>query len=118
MAVFHDKVGFLISNDNVQTGIADYLAVEKPCYGTIPENRRRWVPADQKNDNLVLDVQIEITANTYIRNHIGDIAYVHYLGQYWKVESIRPNFPKVVLSIGGVWNGKTATPRQTSHACT
>ena len=118
MAVFHDNVGFLIPDDNVQTGIADYKAVEKPCYGTILEDHRRWVPADKKNDDLVMDVQIEITANTYIRNHIGEIAYIHYLGQYWKVESIRPKLPKITLNVGGVWHGKTATPRQASRTCT
>ena len=118
MARFHDKVGFLIPMDDQTTGIASNKAVERPCYGTVLEHSRRWNSGDNKNDDLTLDVQIEITANPFIREHIKDIAYVHYLGGYWKVESFKPAFPNIILNIGGVWNGETAASAAASHACT
>lgn len=106
--VFHDKVGFLLYDDNVQTGISKKVPVEKPYYGTVLEHSRRWSPNDHPNDDLTLANQIKITANGYAFKHIRYIAYVHYMGGYWKVDSIRVQSPNIILSIGGVWNGPTA----------
>ena len=117
MARFHDKVGFLISVDDQNTGIASPNVVEWPCYGTVLEHSRRWNSGDNKNDDTTLDVQIEITANPFIRRHIKNIAYVHYLDGYWKIESFRPSFPNIILNIGGVWNGETAASTAASHSC-
>lgn len=106
--VFHDKVGFLLYDDNVQTGISKKVPVEKPYYGTVLEHSRRWSPNDHPNDDLTLSNQIKITANDYAFKHMRYIAYVHYMGGYWKVDSIRVQSPNIILSIGGVWNGPTA----------
>ena len=117
MARFHDKVGFLIPNDDQTTGIASNKAVERPCYGTILEHTKRWDGGDKKNSDLRLDARIEIIANDYVRKHIQYIAYVHYLNYYWTVESFTPSFPRIVLNIGGVWNGEIAASSQASHTC-
>ena len=44
MARYHGKVGFLIPEDNQETGVARERAVEKPFFGTVIEHTRRWDP--------------------------------------------------------------------------
>ena len=108
MAVFHDRVGFLIHEDDQATGINQAKAVERPYYGKVLEHTRRWNSSEHPNDDLVLSNQIEITANDYAFKHMSSIAYIHYMGGYWKVDSIRVKTPNIILSLGGVWNGPTA----------
>ena len=116
MARFHDKVGFLIPRDNQETGVADTVPVEKPYYGKIDEHVRSWRDTDSTNDDLVLSNKIAITANDYAFKHMSSIAYVHYMGGYWKVTSIRLAKPEIILTLGGVWNGPTESAGQTADA--
>lgn len=118
MARFHDRVGFLIPRDNQETGIADSVPVEKPYYGKVLEHVRKWSTTESTNDDLVLSNQIAITANDYAFEHMSSIAYVHYMGGYWKVESIKVRFPEIILTLGGVWNGQTESSAGTSEDST
>lgn len=107
MARFHDKVGFLIPLDNQQTGMVSNRVVERSYYGRVLEHTRRWEQSEHVNDDLTVSNQIAITANDYAFKHMSCIAYVHWMGGYWKVSSIRVKHPEIVLSLGGVWNGPT-----------
>lgn len=106
--MFHDKVGFLLYEKDIQTGICSEVPVEKSYYGTVLEHSRRWSSSEHHSDDLTLANQIKITANDYAFKHMSNIAYVRYMGGYWKVDSIRVQSPNIILSIGGVWNGPTA----------
>lgn len=107
MAKFHDRVGFLISRDNQRTGIATEQPVERSYYGRVIEHTRRWDQSEHVNDDLSISNQIAITANDYAFKYMSSIAYVHWMGGYWKVSSIRVKAPEIVLTLGGVWNGPT-----------
>ena len=108
MARYHGKVGFLIPTDNQETGIAEPEAVEKPFFGKIIEHTRRWETTDHLNDDLALNNQISITANDFAFEHASSIAYAEFMGDFWKVSSIRVKRPEIILTLGGVWNGQTA----------
>jgi len=105
MARFHGKVGFLIHEDNQETGINRTTAVEKPYYGRVVEHIRRWESTDHLNDDLSLNNQIAIIANDYAFDHMSAIAYVQWMGCKWKVSSMRVKRPEIILTLGGVWNG-------------
>lgn len=114
MARFHDKVGFLICDDNQETGIAENRAVERPYYGKVLEHTRRWESTDHVNDDLTVANQIAITANDYAFEHMSAIAYVRWMRGWWKVTSVRVKGPELILTLGGVWNGQTAASAETA----
>ena len=107
MARFHDKVGFLIPQDNQETGISQPKAVEKSYYGKVLEHTRRWESTEHVNDDLTVANQIAITANDYSFRYMSCIAYVRWMSSRWKVTSIRVKPPEIILTLGGVWNGPT-----------
>lgn len=117
MARFHDRVGFLIPVDNEETGISTHRAVERPYYGRVIEHTRRWESTDHLNDDLALSNQIAITANDYAFKHMSSIAYVKYMGGYWKVDSIRVKAPEIILTLGGVWNGPVGSAAGSLNPC-
>ena len=109
MARFHDLVGFLIPIDDQRTGMSTNRVVERPYYGKILEHTRRWDSSDHVNDDLSISNQISITANDYAFKHMSAIAYVRFMGGYWKVTSLRVKGPEIVLTLGGVWNGQVGS---------
>ena len=109
MARFHDKVGFMIEEDDQETGIPRRTAVEKPYYGRIIEPSRRFQSAENGAEDLVLGNQIAITANDYAFAHSSCITHVHYMGANRKVTAIRIKAPEIYLTLGGVYNGPVKT---------
>lgn len=117
MARFHDKVGFLIPVENQETGMATNRAVERPYYGKVIEHTRRWETTEHVNDDLAISNQIAITANDYAFKYMSCIAYVRFMGGYWKVSSIRVKAPEIILTLGGVWNGPVESTTAAFEAC-
>ena len=108
MARYHGRVGFLITEDDQTTGIATERAVEKPFYGTVHEHTRRWDDSGSLNDDLTLGNQISIVATDYAFQHASAIAYAEFMGQKWKVTSVRLKPPQIIMTLGGIWNGRQA----------
>ena len=114
MARFHGKVGFTIFVDDQTTGIADEQVVEKTYFGTVTEHRRNWQSSDMVTDDLTLGNQISITADDFAFKHASAICYCEFMGGLWKVTSVRIARPRIVLSLGGVYNGKRPTESSAS----
>ena len=118
MARYHDKVGFIVVEDNQLTGKVTTRAVERPYYGRILEHTRRWESTEHLNDDLTVANQIAIIANDYAFEHLSAIAYARWMHGYWKVTSIRIKGPEIILTLGGVWNGPIGAAAETAETGT
>ena len=116
MARFHGKVGFTIFVDDQTTGIPDEQVVEKTYFGTVSEHRRSWQTSDMVTDDLQLGNQISITANDFAYKHASAICYCEFMGGLWKVTSIRVARPRIILTLGGVYNGRRPSESSASVA--
>lgn len=107
---FSGKVGFW--KDDVETAPGVYKAdiVEKTYTGEVLRNIRRFQPADnQQNKNLSVSSKISIISDLYIRQNWSSIKYVNWNGANWEVTSVDVgSYPRVVLELGGIYNGRTA----------
>lgn len=107
MAKFYGAIGYI--SDEV--GAADVI-VEKPIErmykGDLIKNNRRLNSSDELNDNVVISNQISILADPYANNHMHDMRYVKWRGAAWKVVSIDVQPPRLLLTLGGVYNGEVA----------
>ena len=119
MARFHGRVGFLVPTDDQETGIIQETAIEKPFYGKVLEHSRMWQSSDMVTDDLQLGNQIAITANDFAFKFASAIKYCEYMGGFWTVTSIKVKHPEIVLTLGGVYNGKrpVGTPGSLAGNC-
>ena len=106
MARYHGKVGFLIQEDNQETGIVRDVVVEKTFFGKVIEHSRRWQSSDVITDDLLLGNQIAITAYDEAFKHASAIKYCEFMGNLWNVTSIKIKRPEIILTLGGVYNGQ------------
>lgn len=59
---------------------------------------------DSENDNLTLSNEISIMADAYAYENFSKIKYAEYLGQKWKVTRVEVRHPRLILSLGGLYN--------------
>jgi len=103
MAKFYGNVGYAETKDDSK-GVWTSKVIEKPYYGDVVKNTRRLQTADKVNDDLYISTDISIVADPYAYNNYHSIRYVIFMGNKWKVMSVDPQFPRLILTLGGVCN--------------
>lgn len=84
------------------------VATEYTYYGDVLRNNRRYdANSESVNDNLNINNQISIVADAYAYAHIYAMKYIEWMGKRWKVDSVEIQRPRLILSIGGLYNGPT-----------
>lgn len=106
MARFYGKVGYGFSEETA-TDVYEDKIVEKSYYGDVTRNTRRWEKGDNINDNLNINNQISIVADAYAYAHFYAMKYVEWMGAKWKVTNVEVQRPRLLLTLGGVYNGPT-----------
>lgn len=109
MAKFYGQIGYAEEVESpLGSGIYIYEITERNAFGDILQNTRQTQEADKLNDNISLNNRISIVADAYSSTHYFAIRYVRWAGGYWKVSSVSEERPRLVLSLGEVYNGQTA----------
>lgn len=106
MSKWCGNVGFADTIE-YEPGSYENEVVERPYYGDVISNRWKRQNSNGINDDINLSNQISIVADPYSLNHCSTIVYVEYMGAKWKVTDVEPQFPRLILNIGGVYNGNT-----------
>lgn len=106
MAKFHGIVGFVEYDERVP-GVYKEIVTEREYSGDIKRKSNRYVSMTTSiNDNIALNNQIEIIADPYINQHFPSIKYVEWNRCKWKVSSVEHQFPRLILTMGEVYNGQ------------
>lgn len=107
MARFYGKVGY-INEEETAIDVIQSVPYEKPYKGDLVRNTRRLENGPGVNDNVSLSNTISIISDPYADTHIHAIRYVKWRGTAWKVTNIEVQPPRILLTLGGVYNGETA----------
>lgn len=103
MAKFYGNVGYVVSKQ-VSPGVFEDNVVERSYRGDILQDIRRWEPTENKNDNLVISNRLSIIADIFAYENLATIRYVVWKGVKWKVSNIEILRPRLVLTLGEVYN--------------
>lgn len=104
MTKWYGMIGYA---DSVETepGIWEPTITERPYFGDIIQNIRMLQNSSGINDNVNINNQISVVSDPYAVQHIHDMQYVEYQGAKWKVSNVTVQHPRLLLNIGGLWNG-------------
>lgn len=104
MARFYGKVGFEITKETSPgVWIADIIVRE--YYGDILRNSRRMSSPDKVNDDVNISNEISILADAYAIQNFHLMRFVEFMGTNWKISNIEVQRPRLILTLGGVYNG-------------
>lgn len=104
MAKWYGKIGFA---ETVETTPGVYVEriITRKYRGDLNRNNRRLQSTDQLNDDINIANEISIVADPYVNLHFHSIRYVELCGAKWKVSSVEVQHPRLILSVGGLYNG-------------
>lgn len=108
---FFGKVGYCYSEEGSgeRAGIWEDVVSERDYYGDVLANRRRYdTQSESVLDNLTVSNRISIVADAFAFEHFFAIKYIEWMGAKWKVTEVEVQRPRLILQIGGVYNGPEA----------
>lgn len=106
MPKFYGSVVYSKTTEESQ-GIWVENLTEKKYYGDILKNNKRQSSGDQVNSEKLLNIIISIVADPFAYENFSDISYVEYMGVFWKVTSVEIQSPRILITVGGRYNGKS-----------
>lgn len=104
MAKFHGMIGYAFQSET-SPGVWEDQITEKNYRGDVILNQQRWQQSEKVNDDLNLDNSISVVADAYAYSNSGYMRYIVMNGKKWKITSLAINRPRIVLQIGGLYNG-------------
>ncbi len=105
MAKFNGEIGYAIQEETAPGVWIDQIT-KKNYRGDVISYSQRWEKSENVNDNFTIDNSISIIADEYAYANSGRIKYIIWQGQKWSIKSLSVNRPRIVLQIGGVYNGE------------
>lgn len=102
---FYGTIGFSYEVETAP-GVWKTKTEEKQVYGDVLSNTRRWDNGTEINSDLNVSNKISVVASRFIYEHLGAMRYVDWNGTKWKISSAEIIRPRVILTLGGVYNGE------------
>ena len=103
MPKFYGAVGYAKTVET-SPGVSVEQITERNYYGDVIRNTRRLQSADKINDDINVSNEISIVADPYANDHFYAIRYVVFQGAKWKVLNVDVQYPRLILSLGGLYN--------------
>lgn len=105
MAKYFGKIGFATLTE-IKPGVWKEIITEREYYGDVIRNTRRLQNANQLNDDINISNEISIVADPFARENFHSMRWIEFMGTKWKVSSVDVQYPRLVLTVGGIYNGK------------
>lgn len=102
MAKYYGEIGFETSQDD-GNGIWNEKIIANNYAGDILKDNRRLQTTSNLNDDIVVSNQISIIADPFAYQNFHSIRYAEYMGIKWKVISVEVQYPRLLLTLGGVY---------------
>lgn len=103
MAKFSGHVGYA-SFDESAPGVYSETVLDRKYVGDITRISRSMQTSQKINDDLYISNIVSIVADAYAYENMFAIRYVTWFGQKWKVVNVEVNRPRLILTLGGVYN--------------
>lgn len=105
---YYGKIGYCITTET-KPGVWEETYVEKSFFGEQLNTKSKWQTSSHLNDNIVISNQLSIVADPFAQQNFYNIRYIEYKGCKWKVEAVEIQYPRLILTVGGVYNGRNET---------
>lgn len=102
---FHGKIGFVATTSEDAPSVWKEKIVEREYKGTILRATRTAGGTDKVNGDIQLNNQLSIIADSFANENLYSIKYVTWRGCKWRITNVEVNYPRLILTFGGVYDG-------------
>lgn len=97
------KIGF-VETKETRPGVWENVTTERNFYGDVIRDIRKNQSSGQVNDDINISNRISIVSNSFVRDNLSFMKYIEFMGAKWKITDVEVQYPRLVLTIGGLWN--------------
>jgi hypothetical protein len=96
----------------IRPGVVDDVITEVKFRGETvrPPSSGPDESSGKVNDDLKVGVTISVVAGAYHSKHVHQMRYISWQGQRWKVANVDVAHPRLIIRLGGLYNGPTPVP--------
>ena len=105
---FSGNIGYGLSSETTPDVWVEQIQ-ERRALGEVKSNSRGSDTADAVNPDFKVNVTISILADEFANGHIHAMKYVWWRGARWSISDVRPEPPRLLLRLGGLYNGPIPT---------
>lgn len=105
MAKFSGNVGY-IKSVQTEPGVWENKVIEKLYYGDLVKNTSRYVNSESTNDDININNNISIVADPFACENFQHMRYVVFMNNKWKISNVEVAYPRLILTIGGLYHGE------------
>lgn len=106
---FSGIIGFWEGDVEVKKGVYKSKIVERKYVGDVQNYYKRFQGSEYQNDDFIISNRISILADIYAQENFMSIKYIVWKGKALKVKTVEIKYPRIILDIGGVYNGERPT---------
>lgn len=103
MAKYYGAIGY---GKSVETspGVWTDEITERSYYGDLIRNTRRLESSDKLVSDINISNDISIVADQFANDNFHAMRYIEFMGAKWKIASVEVKPPRLILTIGGLYN--------------
>lgn len=106
MSKWFGKIGYAVTGET-EPGVWEDTIVVRDYYGDLTSDRRKRQSSGNINDDINLANVISIIADPFAIENCSHMVYAEIMGAKWKITEVEVQYPRLILTIGGVYNGNT-----------
>lgn len=104
---FYGAIGYAGTTTESSPGVWTDSIIERPYYGDVVRNSRKLQGEEKVNADLSVGNSISVVADAYANENFHAIRYIRWMGTLWTIETVEVQSPRLLLRLGGVYNGPT-----------
>lgn len=106
MSKFFGSIGYAV-NEEIRPGVWGDKITVREYYGDVIRDTRQYQSTDTLNDNLNISNQFSVVADPFAYENFHAMKYIEYMGTKWKIENVEVQYPRLILTVRGVYNEQT-----------
>lgn len=108
MAKYYGLIGYS-KTEETSPGVWRERIIERSYYGDVTRNTIQWsTSSESTNDNLNISNQFSIVADNFAIENFYYMRYIEFMGAKWKITNVDIQPPRLILTVGGLYNGQQA----------
>lgn len=98
------KIGFCKTQEDEPSVYTEHIT-EHRYYGDVTDLGRQVQSGDGVNDDVTLQNGLSVICDPFAMDHLYAMRYATFMGKKWKVTNVKVQYPRLLLTLGGLWNG-------------
>lgn len=85
-------------------GVWKEQITKREYFGDLIKNTRRLQSTDKVNNDVDISNEISIVSDPYANENFHSMRYAEFMGAKWKITNVEVQYPRLLLTLGGVYN--------------